>query len=220
MAYSDSNFHSQNGKLFAEAVGISTGGDLTITVHAGGSLFSGADIQRAVQTGQAPIGERFIFCTGLCAQSRRSHSGVADAVRPRPTSPLSRDLGLFCCFGHRDVFCAICHQGQFPIGKIARYFTGPRRHADLDSTIGDVHRHCAVGGGTLGSSGADLIYRSPRRRRSRHCRGSGVERWTSLPLQSFSFLSCLAARHRRLGRIGTDGRGLRWYGTIHRSPGW
>lgn len=60
MAYSDSNFHSQNGKLFAEAVGICTGGDLTITVHAGGSLFSGADIKRAVQTGQAPIGERLL----------------------------------------------------------------------------------------------------------------------------------------------------------------
>jgi TRAP-type C4-dicarboxylate transport system substrate-binding protein len=60
MAYSDSNFHSQNGKLFAEAVGVCTGGALTITVHAGGSLFSGADIKRAVQTGQAPIGERLL----------------------------------------------------------------------------------------------------------------------------------------------------------------
>ena len=60
MAYADSNFHSQNGKLFAEAVGVCTGGELTITVHAGGSLFGGADIKRAVQTGQAPIGERLL----------------------------------------------------------------------------------------------------------------------------------------------------------------
>ena len=60
MAYADSNFHSQNGKLFAEAVGVCTGGDLTITVHAGGSLFGGGDIKRAVQTGQAPIGERLL----------------------------------------------------------------------------------------------------------------------------------------------------------------
>lgn len=59
-AYADSNFHSENAKLFAEAVGICTGGDLTITVHAGGSLFGGADIKRAVQTGQAMIGERLI----------------------------------------------------------------------------------------------------------------------------------------------------------------
>ncbi len=60
MAYADSNYHSQNGKLFAEAVGICTGGELTITVHAGGSLFKGNEIKRAVQTGQAPIGERLL----------------------------------------------------------------------------------------------------------------------------------------------------------------
>ncbi|MEM7545321.1 MAG: TRAP transporter substrate-binding protein [Pseudomonadota bacterium] len=60
MAYADSNYHSENGKLFAEAVGVCTGGDLTITVHAGGSLFGGGDIKRAVQTGQAPIGERLM----------------------------------------------------------------------------------------------------------------------------------------------------------------
>lgn len=60
MAYPDSNFHSQNGKLFADAVGVCTGGALTITIHAGGSLFGGADIKRAVQTGQAQIGERLL----------------------------------------------------------------------------------------------------------------------------------------------------------------
>ena len=60
MAYADGNFHSQNGKLFAEAVGVCTGGSLNITVHAGGSLFGGGDIKRAVQTGQAPIGERLL----------------------------------------------------------------------------------------------------------------------------------------------------------------
>lgn len=60
MAYADSNYHSQNGKLFAEAVGICTGGELTITVHAGGSLFKGNEIKRAVQTGQAKIGERLL----------------------------------------------------------------------------------------------------------------------------------------------------------------
>lgn len=60
MAYADSNFHTQNGKLFAEAVGICTGGSLTITVHSGGSLFKGNEIKRAVQIGQAPIGERFL----------------------------------------------------------------------------------------------------------------------------------------------------------------
>ncbi|HPQ96931.1 MAG: TRAP transporter substrate-binding protein [Thiothrix sp.] len=60
MAYPDSNYHTQNGKDFAEAVRIATGGKLDITVHGGGSLFGGADIKRAVQTGQAQIGERLL----------------------------------------------------------------------------------------------------------------------------------------------------------------
>lgn len=60
MAYADSNYHTQNGKLFAEAVSIATGGDLEIVVHGGGSLFKGGDIKRAVQTGQAQIGERLL----------------------------------------------------------------------------------------------------------------------------------------------------------------
>jgi len=60
MAYADSNFHTQNGKAFAEAVNVATGGKLEIVVHGGGSLFKGNEIKRAVQTGQAPIGERLL----------------------------------------------------------------------------------------------------------------------------------------------------------------
>lgn len=60
MAYADGNYHTQNGKLFAQAVGLCTGGDLKITVHGGGSLFKGNEIKRAVQTGQAQIGERLL----------------------------------------------------------------------------------------------------------------------------------------------------------------
>ena len=60
MAYPDSNFHSQNGKAFAECVAEGTDGALEIIVHPGGSLFKGNEIKRAVQTGQAPIGERLL----------------------------------------------------------------------------------------------------------------------------------------------------------------
>ena len=60
MAYADSNYHTQNGKAFAEAVAVATGGALKIVVHGGGSLFKGNEIKRAVQTGQAPIGERLL----------------------------------------------------------------------------------------------------------------------------------------------------------------
>ena len=60
MAYADSNYHSQTGKQFAQCVTTGTGGEIEITVHAGGSLFKGNEIKRAVQTGQAPIGERLL----------------------------------------------------------------------------------------------------------------------------------------------------------------
>jgi TRAP-type C4-dicarboxylate transport system substrate-binding protein len=60
MAYSATNFHSEMGVVFADKVRDYTGGDVDITVHPGGSLFKGGEIKRAVQTGQAPIGERFM----------------------------------------------------------------------------------------------------------------------------------------------------------------
>ncbi|MEP1521849.1 TRAP transporter substrate-binding protein [Ascidiaceihabitans sp.] len=60
MAYSATNFHSEQGVMFADRVREYTGGAIDITVHPGGSLFGGGDIKRAVQTGQVPIGERFM----------------------------------------------------------------------------------------------------------------------------------------------------------------
>lgn len=60
MAYAASNFHSEQGVIFADKVREYTSGALDITVHAGGSLFGGGDIKRAVQTGQVNIGERFM----------------------------------------------------------------------------------------------------------------------------------------------------------------
>ena len=60
MAYAATNFHSEHGVVFADKVREYTEGAIDITVHAGGSLFGGGDIKRAVQTGQVPIGERFM----------------------------------------------------------------------------------------------------------------------------------------------------------------
>jgi len=56
-AYPVSNFHSVNAQKFADAVKAKTGGKLEIVVHAGASLFKAPEIKRAVQTGQAQIGE-------------------------------------------------------------------------------------------------------------------------------------------------------------------
>jgi TRAP-type C4-dicarboxylate transport system substrate-binding protein len=60
MAYAATNFHSEMGVVFADKVREYTNGDIDITVHPGGSLFKGGEIKRAIQTGQAPIGERFM----------------------------------------------------------------------------------------------------------------------------------------------------------------
>jgi TRAP-type C4-dicarboxylate transport system substrate-binding protein len=56
-AYPADNPHSENLVLFAKDVEAATGGKLQITVHPGASLFKAPDIKRAVQTGQAQIGE-------------------------------------------------------------------------------------------------------------------------------------------------------------------
>lgn len=55
--YPPGNFHSENLVQFADDVRSATGGELDITVHPGASLFKVPEIKRAVQTGQAQIGE-------------------------------------------------------------------------------------------------------------------------------------------------------------------
>ena len=56
-AYPASNFHTENLSQFAADVDKATGGKLKITVHAGASLFKAPEIKRAVQGGQAQMGE-------------------------------------------------------------------------------------------------------------------------------------------------------------------
>ncbi|MBX2855442.1 MAG: TRAP transporter substrate-binding protein [Rhodobacteraceae bacterium] len=60
LAYAATNFHSENAAEFASCVGEKSGGALEIVTHPSGSLFKGNEIKRAVQTGQAPIGERLL----------------------------------------------------------------------------------------------------------------------------------------------------------------
>ena len=64
LAYGASNFHSANAAEFAKNVSEKSGGKLTIVTHPGGSLFKGGEIFRAVRTGQAQIGERFMSALG------------------------------------------------------------------------------------------------------------------------------------------------------------
>ena len=59
-AYSPTNFHSINLAEFAADVDKATAGKLKITVHPNASLFKANEIKRAVQGGQAQIGEVLI----------------------------------------------------------------------------------------------------------------------------------------------------------------
>ena len=56
-AYPASNFHTENLVQFANDIDKASGGKLKITVHANASLFKAPEIKRAVQGGQAQIGE-------------------------------------------------------------------------------------------------------------------------------------------------------------------
>ena len=56
-AYPATNFHTENLNQFAADVDKASGGKLKITVHPNASLFKAPEIKRAVQGGQAQIGE-------------------------------------------------------------------------------------------------------------------------------------------------------------------
>jgi len=56
-AYPAANFHTENLTQFAADVDKATAGKLKITVHANASLFKAPEIKRAVQGGQAQMGE-------------------------------------------------------------------------------------------------------------------------------------------------------------------
>ena len=56
-AYPANNFHTENLVQFANDVDKASGGKLKITVHPNASLFKAPEIKRAVQGGQAQVGE-------------------------------------------------------------------------------------------------------------------------------------------------------------------
>jgi len=56
-AYAPANFHTENLEFFAKEVDAATAGKLKINVHSNASLFKATEIKRAVQGGQAQLGE-------------------------------------------------------------------------------------------------------------------------------------------------------------------
>jgi TRAP-type C4-dicarboxylate transport system substrate-binding protein len=55
--YADAEFHTKNIVQFAKDISDATSGGLTITVHAGASLFKHPEIKRSVQNQFVPLGE-------------------------------------------------------------------------------------------------------------------------------------------------------------------
>lgn len=94
MAYPANNYHTENAQKFVDAVKECSGGELEITIHAGGSLFKGDEIKRAVQVGEAQIGERLLSAHAnenavfgydsvpFLASSFEASSKLRDAARP------------------------------------------------------------------------------------------------------------------------------------------
>ncbi len=94
VAYPADNYHTENAQMFVDAVRECTGGELDITIHAGGSLFKGDEIKRAVQVGEAQIGERLLSAHAnenavfgydsvpFLATSFEASDALRDAARP------------------------------------------------------------------------------------------------------------------------------------------
>ena len=64
LAYSATNYHSENAAAFAKAVTDRANGELEIVTHPSGSLFKGGEIFGAVRRGLTPIGERLVSALG------------------------------------------------------------------------------------------------------------------------------------------------------------
>lgn len=58
--YGDASFHTENTKQFAADVGEASDGELTITVHSGGSLIAHPEIKPSVRRGTIQAGEVFL----------------------------------------------------------------------------------------------------------------------------------------------------------------
>ncbi|SFR32509.1 TRAP transporter substrate-binding protein [Litoreibacter janthinus] len=94
MAYPANNYHTENAQIFVDEVRECSGGELDITIHAGGSLFKGDEIKRAVQVGEAQIGERLLSAHAnenavfgydsvpFLATSFEASDALRDAARP------------------------------------------------------------------------------------------------------------------------------------------
>lgn len=104
IVWPDGNFHTKNARVFAEEVKKATGGDVVITIHAGGSLgFKGPEMLKVMRDGLAPIGELLL----------NQQVGEAPLLGLEATPYMSRN--------HDDL--ALFHKHWLPeVDKVAKKF--------------------------------------------------------------------------------------------------
>ena len=108
-AYPAHNFHSKNNEQFVKDVEAATQGKLKITPHFGASLFKMPEIKRAVQTGNAQMGEFFL----VSFQNEAPIFGADglpfwSAAMTMPTSSIRpRSLRCSNCWTSRGKSCCI-----------------------------------------------------------------------------------------------------------------
>ena len=108
--YPDSNFHTQNLVQFSNEVKQATKGQLEINIHSNQALFKLAEIKRAVQSRQVPIGEILLVAFGnedpfyeissipFLAEDYRKAKKLYDVTRPIVAERLAKQ-------GIRLVYC-------------------------------------------------------------------------------------------------------------------
>ena len=157
-AYPATNFHSINLAEFASDVDKATGGKLKITVHPGASLFKATEIKRAVQGGQAQIGEVLIsnfsnewplfgadaipffadsfFAAGLAAVAFADVAAIGVANKSRSDWTLSRQMTWSPSRATRcspkaspSTDCRSCSNGRTPVRWISNNSTSTTRIA-------------------------------------------------------------------------------------------
>lgn len=99
----DTNFHTENARLFADDVARLSGGEMTIEVVSGAALLGRSELKRGVQSGVVPMGDLLIGALGnenpiynadlipLLATSFDDAAKLWDITRPMYEADLAED---------------------------------------------------------------------------------------------------------------------------------
>ena len=131
-AYPASNFHTENLVQFANDVDKATGGKLKITVHANASLFKANEIKRAVQGGQAQIGEVLLVngYSGVDAEEKAALAHVPQSSRMHGVAGPPRKALVLYSLGN---FCTTMFNELCRVGLLLTLRVAPNTDADASA---------------------------------------------------------------------------------------